>query len=79
MVLSVKRIRAVVGRAVCLVLGKTIVETLRNSQNAAIRGVADTIDVANEGGFSGAVEHVVSPVSVVDNYGTKHYHRTVES
>ena len=46
--------------------GKTIVETLRNTQTATFRGVADTVDAAKEGGFSGAIEHVASHIPVVD-------------
>ena len=46
--------------------GKTIVETLRNTQTAAFRGVADTVDAAKEGGFGGAIEHVASKIPVVD-------------
>ena len=46
---------------------KTVVETLRNTQTATFRGVADTIDAAKEGGISGAVEHVASKIPVVDN------------
>lgn len=50
--------------------GKTIVETLRNTQTAAFRGVADTVDAAKEGGFGGAVEHVASHIPVVNNLVT---------
>ena len=46
---------------------KTVVETLRNTQTATFRGVADTIDAAKEGGISGAVEHVAYKIPVVDN------------
>ena len=46
--------------------GKTIVETLRNTQTAAFRGVADTVDAAKGGGFGGAIEHVASKIPVVD-------------
>ena len=47
--------------------GKTIVETLRNTQTAAFRGMADTWDAAREGGFGGAVEHVASHIPGVNN------------
>ena len=46
---------------------KTIVETLRNTQTAAFRGVADTLDAAKEGGIGGAVEHVASKIPVVND------------
>ena len=46
---------------------KTVVETLRNTQTAAFRNVADTIDAAKDGGISGAVEYVASKIPVVDN------------
>ena len=47
--------------------GKTVVESLRNTQTATFRGVADTWDVAKEDGFGGAVEHVASHIPVVNN------------
>ena len=47
--------------------GKTVVESLRNAQTATFRGMADTWDAAKEGGFGGAVEHVASHISVVNN------------
>ena len=47
--------------------GKTIVETLRNTQTSAFRGMADTWDAAREGCFGGAVEHVASHIPGVNN------------
>lgn len=41
---------------------KTVVETIRNTQTAASRNIADTIDAAKENGIGGAVEHVISKV-----------------
>ena len=52
--------------------GKTIVETLRNTQTAAFRGMADTWDAAKESGFGGAVEHVASHIPVVNNLMDAH-------
>lgn len=47
--------------------GKTIVETLRNTQTATFRGMADAWDAAKESGFGGAVKHVASHIPGVNN------------
>ena len=47
--------------------GKTVIESLRNTQTSTFRGIANTYDAAKEGGFSGAVEHVASHIPVVNN------------
>ena len=49
---------------------KTIVETLRNTQTAAFREVADTVDAAREGGIGGAVGHIASKLPGGENLVT---------